>query len=96
MSKTSLEFTVSIEAGEPMVQSIKAALIDNDAALTQALVNAIQEKLKAADINDDCEIKIPNHRVTIKTAYEGGLNAQEWLDKGGLADSDQQISNFQD
>ncbi|MCB0154045.1 MAG: hypothetical protein KDF65_04545 [Anaerolineae bacterium] len=86
MRNATLEITISVETDETTVTEIKE-LFNTDPTLSEAVVTLLNQKLKAAGISDDLKVSLNRNRLHIKTRSTGGLNAQEWLEAGGFANS---------
>ena len=90
--KQHLDFTVTIEADQATLKLIQTRLTGPK---KDAVLKAIAE---AIECKDDFDCKIADSRILLKSAVEGGLNADEWIRQHNLSDQPKPVYNhdFQD
>jgi len=89
MSRTTLEFTVTVNAEEMTLNNIKRVLTGAEpgqSPLKDVLADMVKKKLTEAGISGNFTVFLNENRVVIKKVTEGGLNPQEWLDKDTFSD----------
>ena len=82
MSETTLEFTVTIKAGEPVLHDIQDTLTgakSDRPPLTGTLAVNIKQALIAGGIPDRFEVELHHGHIAIH-GIGGGLSAREWLE----------------
>lgn len=84
MSKTTLEIMIMVDADDTTLHQLKAALVSADYKVTplaKAVAQAVKAEFTKAGLADKAEVKLNESHVCLKAALEGGLNAEEWLEK---------------
>ena len=82
MNKATLELLILVEADETALKDIEN-MLGSQPDLSTKLTDLIEENLKDAVNNKSLKVFLKQNRVITKST--GGLNAQEWLEAGGLS-----------
>ena len=81
MINPSLDIIITVEADARTVKDVKN-LLSSDPTIGKNLVALLDQKLKAAGLNDTLKVTFQQNRLHLNIHQSGGLNAQEWLETG--------------